>query len=100
MTNNYVYVLKSTVSMYEVPTIDGIFDNKEGLVTVMKELNIKKREGRKESEPEEFYYTSEEVNFDWSDSIQETYYFVYKVPLNYYSWYLDAPSSIITDLDI
>ena len=98
--DNYVYVLKSTISMYEEPTIDGIFDNKADLVKVMKELNIKKRDGVEESEPEEFYYTTKEVNFGWANDIQETYYFVYKIPLNYHKWFLDNDSSNITNLDI
>lgn len=96
--DNYVYVLKSTISMYEEPTIDGIFDNKADLVKVMKELNIKKRDGVEESEPEEFYYTSEEVNFDWANDIQETYYFVFKIPKNYHAWFLDNDFNSLTDV--
>lgn len=97
--DNYVYVLKSTISMYEEPTIDGIFDNKADLVKVMKELNIKKRDGVEESEPEEFYYTTKDTS-GWTSEEGENYYFVHKIPINYHAWFLDNDSSIITNLDI
>lgn len=101
MTNNYVYVLKSTISMYEVPTIDGIFDNKEGLETVMKELNIKKSEEVRNGEPKLIYYTVDDyVKQTYKEETVKRYYFVHKIELNHYDWYLDDRYSETTDLDI
>lgn len=101
MTNNYVYVLKSTISMYEMPTIDGIFDNKEGLVTVMKELNIKKKEEVINGEPNLIYYTVDEyIKQTYKEETVKRYYFVYKIPLNHYDWFLDHVYAQTTDLDI
>lgn len=101
MTNNYVYVLKSTVSMYEVPTIDGIFDNEEQLVEVMKDLNIKKKEEVRNGEPKLGYYTVDDyVLQKYNEETVKRYYFVHKIALNHYDWYLDDRYSETTDLDI
>lgn len=101
MPNNYVYLLKSTISMYEVPTIDGIFDNKEDLVKVMKEQNIKQKEEVRNGEPKIIYYTLDEyIKRTYKEETVRRYYFVYKVPLNHYDWFLDNRYSETTDLDI